>query len=89
MTRASGWHIELKFRESGAETRALALVRLPDGTELRADGHADKHPDDPELPQVGEEIAAARLLNGLAQQLLDKAAKDIEAVTHSRASVRL
>ncbi|WP_323380193.1 DUF1876 domain-containing protein [Streptomyces alkaliphilus] len=83
----TGWHIELEFREIGSETRAVALLRLPDGTELRARGHADRHPDDPDQPRVGEEIAAARLLGDLSAQLRHKAEREIEEVTHIPARV--
>lgn len=89
MKTVVGWHIELEFQEIGSETRAVALLRLPDGRELRAHGHADRHPDDPEQPRVGEEIAAARLLNDLAGQLMHKAEYEIEEVTHSPAHVRM
>ncbi|WP_165985870.1 DUF1876 domain-containing protein [Streptomyces sp. YIM 98790] len=89
MNAVVGWHIEMEFNEIGSETRAAALLRLPDGRELRAHGHADRHPDDPDQPRVGEEIAAARLLNDLAQQLLHKAESEIEEVTHTPAHVRV
>ncbi|MCE7082303.1 DUF1876 domain-containing protein [Streptomyces sp. ST2-7A] len=83
----TGWHIELEFREIGSETRAVALLRLPDGTELRARGHADRHPDDPEQPRVGEEVAAARLLGDLSAQLRHKAEHEIEEATRIPARV--
>jgi len=77
-----GWHVEIEFQEIGNRTQAAALLRLADGTELRAHGHAVRHPDDPEQLRVGEELAAARTLDDLARQLLEKSAKDIESVTH-------
>ncbi|MGC0417011.1 DUF1876 domain-containing protein [Embleya sp. AB8] len=76
-----GWHIEMEFKEDGKRTEAAALLRLRDGTELRSHAHASRYPDDPDQPKVGEEIAAARALTGLTQQLLDKAAGEIEATT--------
>jgi hypothetical protein len=76
-----GWHIEMDFRTVDSRTKSAALLRLPDGTELRAHGHATRHPDDPEQTRVGEELAAARALNDLARQLLGKAAREIEEVT--------
>lgn len=77
-----GWHSEVTFREAGPKTRATALLQLPDGTELRAHGHASKHPNDPIQTQVGEELAAARALNDLARQLLARASTRIESATH-------
>ncbi|CCB72963.1 MULTISPECIES: DUF1876 domain-containing protein [Streptomycetaceae] len=77
------WHIDLGFQEIGhRDTRTAVSLRLPDNTELHAEGHARKHPDDPRQTQVGEELAAARALNELARQLLAKAADDIEHATH-------
>ena len=44
-----------------------------------------RNPADPAQPQIGEEIAAARALSDLVHQLLDKAAAEIEDVTHKPA----
>ncbi|MGW3043608.1 DUF1876 domain-containing protein [Kitasatospora sp. NPDC001159] len=76
-----GWHIEMEFREEGPRTTAAALLRLSDGTELRAHGHSSRHPSDPEQLRVGEEIAGARALNDLASQLLTKAHGEIQEVS--------
>ncbi|GAA3367264.1 DUF1876 domain-containing protein [Streptomyces sannanensis] len=84
-----GWHIEVEFEEVEKTTRASCLVRLQDGTELRAHGHANRHPDDPEQMRVGEEIAAARALNELSRTLLKKAGVEIEEVTHIPAHIRM
>lgn len=47
MKTAVGWHIELEFEEDNHRTRAAALVRLPDGNEVRAHGYASRHPPTP------------------------------------------
>ncbi|WSQ09800.1 DUF1876 domain-containing protein [Streptomyces sp. NBC_01231] len=73
-----GWHIELEFQEDDQRTRAAAMVRLPDGTEVHTHGHASRHHIDPNQPRVGEEIAAARALNELAMRLLTKAHGEID-----------
>ncbi len=82
MTTIVGWHVEVEFEEKDKRTHAAVLLRLQDGTELRARGHATRHPDDPEQQRVGEEVAAARALNELSRALLTKAGHDIEEVTH-------
>ncbi|PKW09422.1 protein of unknown function [Streptomyces sp. 1222.5] len=74
-----GWHVELEFMEDDQHTRAAAMVRLPDGTEVRAHGRASRHSVDSNQPRVGEEIAGARALNELAMQLLGKAHGEIDA----------
>ncbi|GEK00421.1 DUF1876 domain-containing protein [Streptomyces sp. NPDC003388] len=79
MNTTVGWHIELEFQEDDTHTRAAALVRLPDGSEVRAHGHASRHNVDSNQPRVGEEIAGARALNELAMQLLTKAHGEIDA----------
>ncbi|MFJ6212564.1 dsRBD fold-containing protein [Streptomyces sp. NPDC092296] len=81
----AGWHIELEFSERGGRTKAAALLRLRDGNEVRAHGHATRHPDDPTQQRVGEEVAAARALDDLARQLLAKAGGEIEETTHRHA----
>lgn len=75
---AVGWHIELEFQEDDLHTRAAAMVRLPDGTEVRTHGHATRHQSDSNQPRVGEEVAGARALNELAMQLLTKAHGEID-----------
>ncbi|MFI2510048.1 DUF1876 domain-containing protein [Streptomyces sp. NPDC018972] len=78
MHTAVGWHVDLEFEEDDRQTRAAALVRLPDGTEVRAHGHANRHHTDANQPRVGEEIAGARALNELAMQMLTKAHGEID-----------
>lgn len=78
MQTTVGWHVELEFQEDDQHTKAAALVRLPDGTEVRTQGHASRHQSDSNQPRVGEEIAGARALNELAMQLLTKAHVEID-----------
>ncbi|MDC0772951.1 DUF1876 domain-containing protein [Streptomyces sp. HD] len=81
MQTTVGWHVEMEFQEDETHTRAVALVRLPDGTEVRAHGHATRHHTDANQPRVGEEIAAARALNELAMQMLTKAHGEIDSAS--------
>ncbi|MEU6669756.1 DUF1876 domain-containing protein [Streptomyces sp. NPDC046727] len=82
MHTAVGWHVELEFKEEDDQhTRAVALLRLADGTEVRAHGSASRHRVDANQPRVGEEIAGARALNELAMQLLTKAHEEIDAAS--------
>ncbi|MFC0602388.1 DUF1876 domain-containing protein [Streptomyces palmae] len=82
MEQIVGCDIEMEFHEVNAKTEADVRLRLHDGTQVKAHGAANRHPDDPAQQRVGEEIAAARALNDLSQQLLEKAGGDIEEVTH-------
>ncbi|MEV7728970.1 DUF1876 domain-containing protein [Streptomyces sp. NPDC101733] len=81
MSTLVGWHVEMEFTEEGARTGAAALLRLGDGTEMRARGYAMRHPSDPEQLRVGEEIAGSRALMDLAGQLLQKAHGEIDEAT--------
>jgi Domain of unknown function (DUF1876) len=78
-------NVEIEFREAGDLTQAAAVLRMKDGTEVTAHGITNRNPDDPSQQRVGEEVAAARALHGLAEQLLQKAGLDIEEVTHTPA----
>lgn len=81
MSTLVGWHVEIEFTEEGHRTSAAALVRLGDGSEVRARGYAMRHPSDPDQLKVGEEIAGARALMDLASQMLQKAHTEIDAAT--------
>lgn len=81
MHTAVGWHVEMEFQEDDEHTRAVAMVRLPDGSEVRAHGQASRHRTDANQPRVGEEIAGARALNDLAMKMLAKAHGEIDAAS--------
>ncbi len=71
------WTVTVAFTEDGDKTRADAL--LAGGPEdLRGWGRAKRNPADPDLPAVGEEIAASRALHDLAHHLAERAASTIE-----------
>ena len=45
-------------------------------------GVARRAPKDNDIPEIGDEVAAARALHALADALLHTASDDIEAVVH-------
>jgi hypothetical protein len=78
MTSPVTWTVSIVFTEDEDKTRADAILSGgPD--ELRAWGRARRNPADPDLPSVGEEVAAARALADLSHHLLDEAAHRIES----------
>lgn len=83
------WRIDVTISEDDTRTDAAAVLRLPDGSSVQTDGHARRNPADPERPQIGEEIATARALSGLAHMLLDRAAGEIEDVTSKPAHLHV
>jgi hypothetical protein len=72
------WTVEIVFTEEEDRTRADAMLT---GTAdaLQGWGRARRNPADPDVPAVGEEIAAARALGDLAHHLLEQAAHRIES----------
>ncbi|RPF22633.1 dsRBD fold-containing protein [Myceligenerans xiligouense] len=83
--RTLTWQVEITLNESSGSTTAEATVRgLP---EVRAVGHARKAPEDPEVPEIGDEIAAARALRRLADRLLSVAENDVSAAVGHKAHV--
>jgi hypothetical protein len=88
MTTIDSWPVEISLHEEGREMRAEA--RLTNQTSgMVGHGLARRNPDDQEVTQIGEEIAAARALSDLAHQLLSDAAGQIEDITHKRAHLSL
>jgi hypothetical protein len=75
--------------EGGESVRTFAEARLHsgDGRAVRGWGHARKNPKDPDVPEIGDELATARALSDLAHHLLELAARDIEAATGTPAAV--
>lgn len=75
------WHIDVHLFEDEAErtTRAELVLRTDAGTEVRHVGTARRRPTDAEVPEIGDELALARALSGLAHDLLDASVADIEA----------
>jgi hypothetical protein len=88
MAIIDSWPVEISLREEDRETRAEARLTR-DGAGMVGHGLARRNPDDREVMQIGEEIAAARALSDLAHQLLSYAAGQIEEITHERAHLQL
>jgi hypothetical protein len=88
MTTIDSWPVEISLREEDGKT--LAEARLTrGGAGMVGGGLARRNPDDQQVTQIGEDIAAARALSDLAHQLLSDAAEQIESITHERARLSL
>jgi hypothetical protein len=72
------WTVEVSFTEDEDKTRADARLRAAQG-EWDGRGRAKRNPVDPDVPMIGEELAAARALSDLSHQLLLAAAREIES----------
>jgi hypothetical protein len=72
------WQINVVFTEDGERARADAVLELA-SERFHGYGQAKRAPEDPRVPVVGQDLAAARALSDLSHQLLHAAADRIEA----------
>jgi hypothetical protein len=84
MTRTKTWNVEIFVFEEGDVTKARAVLDTGAAgvQHLEGLGQARRRPTDSDVPEIGDELAAARALSDLSHQLLDTAARDIEAIEH-------
>jgi hypothetical protein len=82
MSTSKRWRVDVFIDEHENRTRAEARLHNPDETDLIGEGLARRNPQDPNVPEIGDELAVSRALSDLAHKLLDAAAADIEQVTH-------
>lgn len=83
MAATKQWTVEIYIAEHDDDTtRAEARLRTGSGSQLNAVGTARRNPRDIGVPEIGDELAAARALAELAHRLLHAAADDIEGMTH-------
>jgi hypothetical protein len=85
--RIKTWHVELFLDEDGDRTIARAVLHTGLSSHVEGRGTTCRAPDDTDVPEIGDEVAAARALHALADELLRTAAGDIAALEH--APVRL
>lgn len=88
MTHTEKWEIDIFLDEHEGRTRAEARLRTRDATQLKGVGYATRHPKDPEVPEIGAELAVARALSELAHELLMATADDIAASVRHPVSLR-
>lgn len=88
MTKIDSWPVDISLHEEDRETRAEARL-TKDGVGVVGHGLARRNPADPQVTQIGEEIAAARALSDLAHQLLSDATRQIEEIMHHRVHLSL
>jgi hypothetical protein len=70
--------IEVIVTEDPDHCEAMAHARVRD-REFTGWGRARRHPADPEMPVVGEELAIARALSDVSHQLVVAAADSLES----------
>jgi len=82
MAHAKRWMVDILIDEHDDERRTRAEVRLhtPNRIGLVGVGESRRNPVDPEVPEIGDELAVSRALYDLGHRLLETAAGDIEQV---------
>ena len=71
------WRVDIYLYEDQASTSANAVLHSDVPAPLDVRGEARRSPADPDLPVVGDEVAAARALRHLADRLLEMASSDL------------
>ena len=77
---AHQWTVRISLFE-GEDTTARAVLVADPLEGIRATGVSHRRSQDPPQPRIGDEVAVARALRHLADQLLEQATTDIEAST--------
>lgn len=79
------WTVDIYIdeHEDDRRTRFEARLHTGDDTHLVGVGTAKRNPDDREVSEIGDELATARALSELSHLLLQAAADDVEAITHT------
>ena len=74
------WQVRLDISEQEGSTKAVAHLETGADSHLSGTGEARLNPHDPDVPEIGDELAAARALSDLAHVLLETAADDLSGV---------
>lgn len=69
--------VQIYLTEDGDDTRARAVLTTRDSAGLAGSGRARRHPSDPAVPEIGDELAASRALADLAERLAVITQRDI------------
>ncbi|MGW3151380.1 DUF1876 domain-containing protein [Streptomyces sp. NPDC001177] len=88
MSHTAEWKVRLHLFEDDDGTTKAHVVLDTGTTALTGHGTAHCHPADTNVPQIGDELAAGRAMHDLADQLLNVAGRDIQAMGASRPSTR-
>jgi Domain of unknown function (DUF1876)/Domain of unknown function (DUF1918) len=74
------WRVDVYVYEGKDATTAQAVLHSEVAEPLAERGVARRNPNDPEVPEIGDEVAVARALHRLGDRLLGVAADDISTL---------
>lgn len=75
------WQVRVSIFESDDDTTAKVVLVADSPETLSATGESHRSGEDAPAARIGDEVAVARALRHLADELLDTAAHDIESAT--------
>jgi hypothetical protein len=82
------WRVNIDLFESGDDTTAHAVLVAETPERIDARGKAHRNPADAQVPEIGDEVAAARALRRLSERLLEVASADISGVEGESATLQ-
>ena len=83
------WTVTIDIDEHEGHTRAVARLHDRDTERMTGVGLARLDPADRDVPEIGDEIAAARALSDLSHRLLQTATEDVEQSTGMPARLQM
>jgi hypothetical protein len=72
------WTVRVYLSETDDDRTHARAVLTTDVATIEGEGLARRKPGDPEIPEIGDELAASRALLDLAHELLDVAINDVQ-----------
>lgn len=72
------WHVDVYIDEDEETTYARAVLTGDAPRPVESTGTARRNPADRDVPEIGDELATARALSAMSQNLIDLAVRDIE-----------
>jgi len=84
--RTKTWRIDVYLYEGEDSTSAQAVLHGDASTPVRSRGQAHRRPDDPDVPEIGDEVAVSRALGRLSELLLQMASDDLTGVSAQSSS---
>jgi hypothetical protein len=79
--RVRDWEVRVSIFGSDDDAEATVVLLSDSPKHLTAHGRSHRSDDDRVVPEIGDEVAVARALRRLADQLLETAEDDIEGLT--------
>jgi hypothetical protein len=79
MATTSEWNVRIFIVEEEGTTTARAVLDTG-GTTLTGRGVARCNPEDVDIPEIGDELAASRAMAELGRQLMRVADRDLQGV---------